>query len=263
MRLLGLHLYPVKGCGSLAPEESVVEPQGLQGDRRWMIVTPDGRFLTQREQPSMALIQPTPTADGLLLQTPGQPDLHVSRPKSLADTLTVQVWRSTLTVPRTESAADAWLSAALGRAVSLVYMADPGIRAVNPAFSLPGDRVSFADGYPMLLTTHASLRALNARLDSPVPMNRFRPNLVISGTDAFAEEMWRTVDIGEVTFDAVKPCERCVVTTTDQQTGLRMGSEPLRTLASWRGKDRVHFGMNLIPRSLGTIRLGDTVTVRG
>ena len=135
------------------------------------------------------------------------------------------------------------------------------IRPVNPAYGRPGDHVSFADGYPALLASEASLADLNSRLAAPVPMNRFRPNLVVDGTEAFAEDGWSRIRIGEVVFRVVKPCDRCVVTTIDQKTG-KAGKEPLRTLSRYRKKDgKVYFAQNLIPDAPGTLRRGDPVEV--
>lgn len=262
MRLLGLHLYPIKGCHGLDLPQAPVGPLGLAGDRRWMITDPAGTFLTQREMPTLARLRPTPIPEGLILQNSAGETITVRRPPTDADALTVRVWRSTLTAPVAETAVNEWLSRSLGRECRLVYMPDDLVRATNPDYSQPGDRVSFADGYPLLLTTRASLDDLNGHLDEAVPMARFRPNLVVDGLEPFAEEQWRQVTVGETVFDVVKPCERCVVTTVDQETGSPTGKEPLRTLARLRAPGKVVFGVNLIPRRLGTLTIGDTVSAR-
>jgi uncharacterized protein YcbX len=158
----------------------------------------------------------------------------------------------------------AWLGGVLGVACRLVYLADAEARAVNPEFGAPGDVVSFADGYPLLLCSAASLAALNAGLAVPVPMLRFRPNLVVEGAAAWAEYDWARVRIGGVVFRAVKPCDRCVVTTIDPETGLQPDpDEPLRTLKMFRrdARGRVLFGQNLVPDGGGIVRVGDAVEV--
>jgi uncharacterized protein YcbX len=260
-QLLSLHLYPIKSCHGLDLTSANVGPLGLDGDRRWMITDPDGTFITQRQLPAMTRLRPTITADGLCLQGDDGETIVIPRPGANATTLTVQVWRSTLTAPMTDVAVHDWLSRQLGWACRLVYMPDELVRATNPEYSQPGDRVSFADGYPLLLATQASLDHLNQALAEPVPMDRFRPNLVVDGTTPFAEESWQQVTIGETVFDVVKPCERCVITTIDQQTGILTGKDPLRTLVQMRAPGKANFGVNLIPRRWGSITIGDQVTV--
>jgi uncharacterized protein YcbX len=261
-RLLSLHRYPIKACHGHDLTTATVGPLGLDGDRRWMITDADGTFITQRQLPALARLQPTITADGLHLRGGNGETIEVRQPSTDAATLTVQVWRSTVTAPLAAAPVHAWLSRQLDRECRLVYMPDDLVRTTNPDYSRPGDRVSFADGYPLLLTTQASLDRLNGELEAPVPMERFRPNLVVTGSEPFAEETWQQITIGGTVFDVVKPCERCVVITVDQQTGVLTGKEPLRTLARLRAPGKVIFGVNLIPRQLGTLSAGDTVTCR-
>jgi uncharacterized protein YcbX len=255
MRVVSLHRYPVKGCHREDLDTAEVEPWGLRGDRRWLIVdATTGKGLTQREEPRLTRIHPTLVPGGLVLRSPGSKDLDVAEPDGAART--VHVYRHELkAVPA--PTAGAWLTALLGREVWLAHLGDPAQRAVDPEYGEPGDRVSFADGYPLLLTTLASLDALNAALDAPVPMTRFRPNVVLDGDVPWAEDGWARLRIGDVPFRGPKPCSRCVVTTTDQETGER-GREPLRTL----GRIRKHplgllFGLNLIPDATGVISVGD------
>jgi uncharacterized protein YcbX len=262
LRLHSLHLYPIKACHGLDLTMAAVGTLGLDGDRRWMITDPAGTFLTQREIPALAQLQPTLTADGLEIRNGTGETISVLQPATAADTLPVRVWRSTLTAPVADPAVNDWLSRTIGRDCRLVHMPDDLIRATNPDYSRPGDRVSFADGYPLLLTTTASLALLNGELAAPVPMARFRPNIVIDGAAPFAEESWQQVTIGDTAFDVVKACERCVVITVDQETGILTGKEPLRSLARLRAPGKVIFGMNLIPRRLGRLTVGDTVTCR-
>ncbi|MFE7337425.1 MOSC domain-containing protein, partial [Streptomyces fimicarius] len=246
-----------------------VEPWGLDGDRRWMLVDKASRAVTQRQQPSMARISAELLpGGGVALSAPGHPPLRVTAPEP-GRTLTVELHRDTLEVAEAPGDAHDWLSAVLGTEVRLVHLDDPAHRRpVDPLFGRPGDVVSFADGYPLLLTTTASLDALNALVargdrpeEGPLPMDRFRPNVVIDGTEAWAEDGWRRIAIGEVVFTVAKPCGRCVITTTDQRTAER-GREPLLTLARHRrfGKQLV-FGQNLIPERTGVIRVGDPVRI--
>ena len=263
MNLSGLYLYPIKSTAPLPVREAVVEPRGLADDRRWMVVNPSGRFVTGRELARLTLVRARPTAHGLELDAPGMPHLSVSRPVDAA-TVPVTVWDSLVEASAADPAADAWLSDFLIQPVRLVYM-DPAVkRLIDQPQAQPDDIVSFADGYPLLLLSQASIDGLNARLAQPVSILRFRPNLVVAGApEPHAEDGWRRVRVGDVEFDVVKPCTRCVFTTVDPQRGDRDPTgEPLRTLATYRriGKG-ITFGQNLIPRSAGTVRSGDPVEV--
>jgi uncharacterized protein len=266
MRLASIHTYPVKGCRRTDRGDAVVEPWGLVGDRRWLVVEPDGKFITQRAEPRLALIAPGVRADGgLVLRTPGMPDLDVAAPADGA-LLTVRVWRDTVDAAPAGAVADDWLSEVLDRKVRLVHLRDPAQRQVDPEYGQPGDLVSFADAYPLLLANAASLDAVNDWLveigDEPVPMTRFRPNVVVAGAPARAEDDWlgRRLRIGGVTFRAVKPCARCVVTTIDQDTAER-GRQPLRVLGQRRlARLGPLFGLNLVPDGVGRIAVGDPVS---
>lgn len=259
----GLHVYPVKGLRGVDVAQAAVEPWGLAGDRRWMVVDPAGRFLTQREVPRMALVGAEVGPEALRLDAVGADPLDVMVPLPTGTRLDVVVWRDTVASVPAGPLADRWLSAFLGRPCRLVHMADPAeARPVDPDFATPADRVSFADGFPLLVTTQASLADLNARLAVAVPMNRFRPNLVVAGGPPWAEDDWRRIAVGAVTFRVAKDCARCAVTTVDQATGVRADdTEPLSTLAGFRRRagGRIIFGQNLIPEVPGTIRMGDLV----
>jgi uncharacterized protein len=268
MRVTSLHTYPIKGCHRRDHDAAQVEPWGLRGDRRWLIVEPDGRALTQREIPLLATIHPSYVDGGLFVRTPGAVDLVVAEPTG-GDPVPVTVWNDTVSATPAGPDADEWLSWVLDRKVSLVWLDDPTRRPVDPAHARPGDRVSFADGYPLLLTTIASLDALNGWLlesgspEGPLPMTRFRPNVVVACAGAWDEDGWvgRRLRIGAVEFRAAKPCGRCVVTTTDQETGEK-GHEPLWILGRYRNiGQKLLFGLNLIPDSTGFISVGDPVTV--
>ncbi|MFI8189326.1 MOSC domain-containing protein [Streptomyces sp. NPDC085946] len=268
--LHSLHVHPVKAFRGLAPREAVVEPWGLAGDRRWVLIDDGGKVVTQRQQPRLALAAAELLpGGGVRLSAPGREPLEVRVPRA-SGTVTVEIFRDKVeAVPAEDAAAHAWCSAYLGAAVRLVHLDDPAVRRpVDPEYALPGETVSFADGYPLLLTSVASLDALNSLIaqgghaqEGPVPMNRFRPNVVVAGTAAWAEDDWTRVTVGEVAFRVAKPCGRCVVTTTDQGTAER-GREPLLTLGRHRRRgSKLLFGQNLVPLSGGTIRVGDPVTV--
>jgi uncharacterized protein len=266
LTLDAINRFPVKSCRGQALTEALVEPWGLAGDRRWLVVDADGALITAREQPRLLLVTPTMRPDGGLDVTgPDLEPLHVAPPAGpLVD---VRVWKSELAATLADD--DGWFGVLLGVSARLVYLDDPTRRHANPLFAGPDAVVSFADGYPLLLTTTASLDALNDLIvagprgaEGPLPMVRFRPNVVIRGGDAWAEDGWRSVRIGEAEFRLVKGCERCVMTTTDADTAAR-GKEPIATLARHRRWDgATWFGMNLVPVNPGvTIRAGDEVEV--
>ncbi len=260
IRVSGLNFYPVKGCRGSSLRAAEVGARGIAGDRTFMLVDDDGCFITQRSHPRMALIEPRIAEWSLSLLAPGRDALSIP---VLADgqRRLVTVWRdSCVAIDQGDAAAD-WASSFLGTRCRLVRMADDFVRPVDRDYAVSeGDQVGFADGYPFLLTSEESLADLNARMATPLPMNRFRPSIVISGAAPFAEDHWRRIRIGAIIFSVVKPCARCVVTTTDQSTAER-GREPLQTLATYRkvqGRG-VMFGQNLIHQSAGAIRVGDPV----
>ncbi|MGH8040662.1 MAG: MOSC domain-containing protein [Rudaea sp.] len=261
--LASIHIYPLKSCSPLALEDAVIGKRGIDHDRRWMAVDATGKFLTGRQYPRLTLIRAEPDDDGLRLSAPDMPELRLLPTATQAARVDVQVWKSRIASLSANAVADAWISTFLGLSARLVYMDSACTRDVDPDFSLAGDEVSFADGYPLLLISQAALVQLNARLARPVPMLRFRPNLVVAGTPPHAEDGWNRVRIGAVEFDVVKPCIRCVFTTVDFEHGrFDASGEPLRTLLTYRRTSKgVSFGQNLIPRRLGTIRTGDTVHV--
>ena len=270
MHLSGLFIYPVKSLRGIELSSAEIDPLGLVGDRRFLIVDELGRQLTQRPLPRMALIETELTSRDLILRAPKVDacviPLHSTEPSCVK---TVSVWKSeNLLADDCGPNSAEWLTSFLGVTCRLVRIGNQFRRPVlNPKRALPGDLVSFADGYPFLVTSEASLSDLNDRLlangEETIPMNRFRPNLVISGCAAFAEDIWPRFKIGAVTFRAGGPCGRCIVTTTDQLTGER-GKEPLRTLASYRRDATeptdVNFGQNLIHETkFGTLKIGDAI----
>lgn len=257
--LAEIAIYPVKSLRGIKLEEAVAEFRGLRFDRRWLVVDANDRFLTQRTLPRMALIAPAVRDDRLELVAHGMPPLQVP---TITDGMVRQVtiWRDTIPAFDAGEQAAAWLSEYLQTPCRLVEMPDSTQRAVNPAFSMPGDVVSFADGYPYMLIGQASLEDLNVRMATPLSMRRFRPNLVINGAEPFAEDSWKRVRIGHIVFRVAKSCERCIIPTVDPESGMFAGKEPLRTLATYRKVgSKVLFGRQLIAESTGTLRVGDPV----
>lgn len=246
---------------------AVVEPWGLAGDRRWMLVDRAGQAITAREVNAMLLVHPEITATGLRVGAPGRPALDVAVPSGAR--VPVSLWGSVLEATEAGDDAHTWFSDVLGRDARLVHLDDPTQRPTSPEFSEPGDRVAFADGYPLLLATEESLAALNdAVLErsqgvaEPLAMTRFRPTLVVAGAEAWAEDDWRRIRVGAAIFRVVKGCARCVITTIDPDTGQR-GREPIASLARLRRWDAATwFGVNLVPDTPGaSLTLNDPVEV--
>jgi len=272
----GLHVqsltfYPVKSCAGIALDSLTLDADGPVLDRRWMIALSEGgppRFLSQREEPRLALIQPALSGDALRLQAPGASPLDVALAGAGAPAEPVVIWGDTVLAEPVPAAAP-WLEAWLGYAARLYRLPEGGGRAVNPEYARAPATTTFTDGYPVLLIGRASLDALNARLaQRGVPaleMRRFRPNIVVSGSTPFAEDDWRRIAIGGLPFDVVKPCPRCAITTVDPARGVVVDArEPLATLADFRRtpQGKVMFGQNLIHRAVGTVCVGDSVVVR-
>lgn len=264
MHISEINIYPVKSLAGISLPESVVEERGLAFDRRWMLVDENSQFLTQREIPAMALIKIGLDGEKLTASF-GEKILDVPIKGDGGNTATVKIWSSSVKGKFYDGETDAWFSDVLGHSCRLVRMPEETKRNVNPFYAVHKfkDTVSFADGYPVMLIGEGSLADLNAKLKLPVPMNRFRPNLVVAGSEPFAEDTWKKIRVGKTVFHLVKPCERCVITTVDQSTGEKGGKEPLKTLAIYRNrKGKVLFGQNLIAEnSGGIIRTGDAVEI--
>ena len=280
--------YPIKACRGFEVEETIVERTGLEHDRRMMVSTREGHFLTQRDYPKLALVTASISSEKLTLSAPGMDSLTTPILKS-GPTCLVDIWRSK-GVPAVDQGkeAAAWFSDWLEADVRLVHFAEGHTRKINEQYVVNADdHTGFADAYPILLASEESLEDLNARLDWPVSMNRFRPNLVVRGCEPFAEDTWSRIRIGEaraepgdalsppapversgpgskgrsVEIAVVKPCARCVVTTIDKET-LERSKEPLKTLASYRRQaGGAMFGQNVIPLNEGRLRLGMNVEI--
>ena len=265
LTLSGITVYPIKSARGIPLEEWEVDRFGLRYDRRWMVVDQSGEFLSQRNHPRLALVA-TGILDGsLLLEAPGMAPLEIPLDPRPTVHTSVRVWRDRCGATWMGERPARWFSDFLGLPCNLVHMADDTVRPADRAYAPEGTRVSFADAYPFLVTSEASLADLNRRLAEPLPMNRFRPNLVIAGSEPYAEDGWDRLEINAVRLRVVKPCDRCVITTTDQATAER-GKEPLRTLGQYRKiGGQVMFGQNAVHETLGLLRVGDSVvaTPRG
>jgi len=288
MQISEINIYPIKSLKGIVLQDSVVEKRGLRFDRRWMLTDPDGMFFTQREVPKMAAVTVKVLNGALGVSAEGFESLEIPFEPDHGERETVTVWDSTLVGETYLGPMNEWFSEVLAKKCKLVRMPDNAERHVNEKFDLGKDTVSFADGYPLLLIGEGSLAEVNERLHDryrddeygaklPLPMNRFRPNVVVQGTDPFEEDKWSKIRIGEAIFRVPKPCARCVMTTVDQVRGEFDGKEPLKMIASFRmAKDvfpntfeslgqtanAVLFGENLIPENPGiTVRLGDAVEI--
>ena len=257
-----LTYYPIKACRGFDVPVSVVERMGLASDRCMMVVTPEGKFLTQRECPKLALVTPK-LEDGALTLSAPEMDVLSHVVQRSGEVRRVDIWRSKgmQAIDQGELVAQ-WFSDWLGASVRLVHIADGFQRRLNPDYAVNADdHTGFADGYPILLISEASLRDLNSRLDTKVPMNRFRPNIVVKGCEPFAEDTWKRIRIGDVEMAVVKPCGRCVVTTIDKET-LERSKEPLKALSTFRRQNgKVMFGQNVIPLNEGRLEVGMSVEI--
>ncbi len=258
IRVESLHIYPVKACAGIAVDAARVERRGFSGDRRWMVVDDEGLFITQRDEPRLCLVRTALEGARLRLEY-GDETLDLPRAIDAGTRRRVEVWHTEVEAIE-HPPARKWMTRILGRAATLVYMPDDVERAVKPSHAAPGDIVSFADGFPVLLASTGSLADLERRAGQKLGMSRFRPNIVVACDEPFAEDAWPRVSVGAATFRVPKGCDRCVVTTIDPTTGAG-GKEPLRTLATFRRWDEaVWFAINLAPETLGEVRVGDEVT---
>ena len=264
LRLSEIWIYPIKSLGGISVTSSLVTKRGLEHDRRWMLVDEDGRFLTQRKFPEMALLQVEIIENGLNVYHKLKRDrtLKIAFDAKPLESLNVQVWDDECDAYTVSEAANEWFSEVLNQKCRLVYMPDDSLRQLDKRYAKDGDITGFSDGYPILIIGESALDYLNGKLEESVPMNRFRPNLVFKGGEPNEEDNWKDFRIGEAEFYGVKPCARCVVTTINQDNAVT-GKEPLKTLATYRrvGK-KVLFGQNVIPKSVGeNININDVINV--
>lgn len=268
LRLSALYRYPLKSCAGEALERARVHQEGIVGDRRLMLARPDGRFITARTHPRLELMQVQLGEETVVLRFPGHQDLELVRAGFSLAPFATEVWGDRFEALTTSQEADAWCSAVVGEAAHLLCI---GERSPRYRESIQ-QRVGFADGYPLLLIGEGSLADLNAKLahaqgasdGKPHVMAQFRPNLVVAGSDAFAEDGWQRLRIGDVELGVAEPCARCAMITVDPATGTFLpGKEPLKTLATYRrgGKGKVLFGQNLVVLKEGQLTLGDDVEI--
>ena len=264
-----LHVYPVKGLKGIDLERSSCTERGLEHDRRWMVVDREGEFITQRSHPKMATVWTDLDHEGLALSAPDMPEVRVPFDPGVAPLERVRVWKSVVKAVPASREADRWLSDYLEDDLRLVYMPPESKRFSNPHYAGADRQVGFADGYAFLVISQASLDDLNRRLAARghgvLPMNRFRPNIVVGGSAPYAEDGWKDFRVGEALLRGVKPCGRCEVTTTDQSTGDVRGPEPLATLATYRDSSEfgLMFGMNCVAVEPGAVRVGDRLEAPG
>ena len=265
MYLSGLYRYPLKSAAGESLEETGLDALGVTGDRRWMVVDAGtGRFLTQRLLPQMSQLQARwQGTEQLLLRAPGMSELRVALPNQRAELRAVTIWRDSLQVPDAGEAAALWLSQLLGRVCRLVQVPAAYARQVDTAYAEVGDKVAFADGFPLLLIGQASLDDLSARVGRPLEVLRFRPNLVVAGSEPYAEDSWKRIRIGALEFRVLKPSVRCIFTTIDPLTGERSADrEPMTTLKTFREKEGdVLFGQNLAVDGSGWLEVGMQVEI--
>lgn len=267
MKIEGLNIHPLKSGRAIPVDSATVRLDGLVGDRRFMIVEPDGRFITQRELQALARIEATAVGESLHLEMDGRQIFASFEPE---DRLDVTIWDTPVNAAVADEAVNDVLSDWFERPVKLVHMDALAHRAEGEDWAGTAAPVGFADGFPVLVTTTGSLADLNRTLvakgQDPVGMDRFRTNILVSCDDPWEEDLWEAIEINGIVFDFVKPCARCIMTTQDQMTGERIGGNPIQGLAEKRmSADRrvpgVLFGWNAVPRGEGEIRLGDTVRV--
>ena len=257
-----LFIYPVKSLAGIQLDKSEVDSMGLHYDRRWMVVSPEGGFITQRTVPKMALINTSIDDGQLTLSTKDKEPHQVVLTTADSEKMDVVVWKDSLRVSKVGDTTDAWLSDALGITCHLVYIEDDVVRQCDLDFSEEGERTGFADGFPILIVSEESLIDLNQRLEVPVDMRRFRPNIVIAGCEAFAEDNLSNFSIGSLPMKAVKICSRCPMPMVDPDLGARTGQEPIATLSTYRKWDgNIFFGMNVIQQQQGVISVGDSLEV--
>ena len=265
-------IYPVKSLPGIRLPNAVIDQRGFQWDRHWMLVDTDGVFVTQRQKPQMALFSVQLEQDHLIASFPDKPDLQISLNQSTGQKLKVNVWQDSINADLVSDKADQWFSDCLDEPVRLVKMPDEAQRQVDQEYAKADDQTGFSDGFPFLLLSQASIEDLNTRIHNSIQnhtkdktqqmtVKRFRPNLVIDDVDAYAEDKWRIVKIGDIHFRVVKPCSRCAITTVNPETAVK-GAEPLLTLAKYRREgNKVFFGQNVIHDNEGVLKQGEPLMV--
>ena len=260
-----LYYYPIKSCQAVRTSNLVIDDRGPNYDRRWMIVDPEGKFITQRQTPILSQFSVSIKAGGthsIVITAPNGQTIEVSVPEGdQCEKKMVTVWKDQCAALVAPKEVCEWLSIQLNVTCELVYMPQDSIRYVDSNYNLNQSIVSFSDGFPFLLISQASLETLNKQSQVTLESLRFRPNIVISGAKAFEEDTWRKVKVGSVVFDVVKPCSRCVIPSINLNTGEKQ-REVLLTLKEQRFLGgAIYFGQNLIHQQQGEISEGDEVVV--
>lgn len=261
LRLSQIIVYPIKSLAGISVGAWQVTHTGLKYDRQWMLIDKGGLFLSQRRLPAMALLKTAFTEDGLRVSAPGLADLLLPLSPATGEAITCTIWNDQCTGRHVSLAADQWFSGYLQQDCRLVYLPDTEIRQVDPNYAQPSDQTAFSDGFPFLLVSENSLATLNQAMRQNMGMERFRPNLVVSGCAGYAEDYWRHIRVGGLSFRLPKPCSRCSIPTIDPDTGIP-GKEPLTTLnltRKWQNK--VYFGQNALHDQTGELHVGDWVLV--
>jgi uncharacterized protein YcbX len=261
LKVSQINIYPVKSCAGLSLQSALVVDTGFEYDRQWMVVDSEGKFVTQRQYAKMSLIKTTLIDNGVHFEAPGMQAIDVQIVFE-GKKIETDVWGNACVGIDQGEVISKWLTEYIGKECHLIIMSPDFKRGVSEKYKVSGNEaVGFADGFPFLLISEESLNELNSKLKDKLQMNRFRPNIVISGGTSFQEDTWKKIKIGDVVFRFAKPCARCEITTIDQATGEK-GIEPLETLGSYRTKPKgIMFGQNLIQENTGTIHVGDVVTV--
>ena len=259
--LSGLTIYPVKSLAGISLTGWPVVKTGLKYDRQWMLIDSEQQFLSQRRLPKMALIKTAITDDQLVMAAPGMTKLVLELSPSPGEIIDSTIWHDQVETWAVSAKADGWFSQFLQTDCKLVYQPESQIRSVNPDFAKPQDQTALSDGFPFLLISENSLVELNKAMQLNLPMTRFRPNLIVSGCDSYAEDTWREITIGEISFRLPKPCSRCSVPTIDPETG-ETGKEPLTTLNKLRKwENKVYFGQNALHDGCGLLSVGDRIQI--
>jgi uncharacterized protein YcbX len=268
LKLSEIYIYPIKSLGGILLNTANITTRGLENDRRFMLIDENGRFLSQREYPQLAIFQTEIEAESLKITNKKngstlQISLQYSLNRKITKSLNVQIWDDETTAIEVSQEASDWFTQALSIPTRLVYMHEESLRKTDAQYSLTGEEItSFSDGYPILIIGQSSLDDLNNRLENPVSINRFRPNFVFTDGEPFEEDAWHEFTVGDINFFGVKPCARCIMTTIDQETGEKKGKEPLLTLNKYRkAGNRILFGQNVLISQLGTVSVGDDVNI--
>ncbi|GAA4090191.1 MOSC domain-containing protein [Mucilaginibacter panaciglaebae] len=257
LKVSGLYIYPIKSLGGIKVDKALVTDRGFRYDRRWMLIDNNNRFISQREHASMALLTPHITGEYLRVSASDGTSIDIALEIENQDLITVAVWDDICQAQLVGKSADDWFSKHLNIDVRLVFMPDQTLRFTDSEYTRGGQITSFSDAYPFMMIGQASLDDLNRRLDKPLPVNRFRPNIVFTGGVPYQEDTMDNFTINNISFNGVKLCARCNIITIDQSTAVA-AKEPTKTLASYRVKNnKIYFGQNLVHNGTGIISVGD------